>query len=50
MNQILVAGGSGTIGSYLKQTFSPDNFTFISSKDCDLISNDSIKDFFTHFE
>ena len=48
MNQILVAGGSGIIGSYLKQTFSPDNFTFISSKDCDLISNDSIKDFFTH--
>mgnify|MGYP001227611829 CR=1 FL=1 len=40
---VLVAGESGIIGSYLKQTYSTKNFTFFSSKDCDLISNDLIK-------
>lgn len=48
MNQILVAGGSGIIGSFLKQTFGTENFTFFNSQDCNLISNDSIKFFFTH--
>ena len=48
MNQILVAGGSGIIGSYLKQTYRTKYFTFFSSKDCDLISDNSIKDFFTN--
>jgi len=48
MKHILVAGGSGNIGSFLKKTFSPNDFIFISSKDCDLISNDSIKEYFTH--
>lgn len=47
MKHILVAGGSGNIGSFLKQTFSTNDFIFISSKDCDLFSNDSIKKYFT---
>ena len=50
MKHVLVAGGSGIIGSYLKQTYNTKNFTFFSSKDCDLISNDSIKNFFTNSE
>ena len=50
MKHVLVAGGSGIIGSYLKQTYNTKNLTFFSSKDCDLISNDSIKNFFTNSE
>ena len=32
MKHVLVAGGSGISGSYLKQTYNTKNFTFFSSK------------------
>ena len=46
MNRILVAGGSGIVGSYLKQSFGTKNFKYISSKDCDLSSIDAVKKYF----
>ena len=48
MKRVLVAGGTGIIGSYLKQVFSTENFTYLGSQDCDLSSESAINKYFTN--
>ena len=44
MKNVLVTGGSGLVGSYLKE-FLPDAY-YISSKDCDLTNENDVKNLF----
>ena len=44
MNKILVTGGSGLVGQYLKEIF--PNAKYISSKDYDLTSENDVKKLF----
>ena len=47
MNQILVTGGTGIIGSYFKKVFNTTNFTYLGSKDCNLNSISAVREYFS---
>ena len=47
MKKILIAGGTGYLGSFLTETLSSYEVTSFGSNECDLLSDKSINEYFS---